>query len=157
MILTVSQDDTMRLWKADCTPLAIMTGPRDDITEAHFSPDGKWIVSAAEDSTARLYDLKGKLIEVLDHHGRVKTITFSPDGHHILSASNDNLIILWNLKGEALITYNKHKDWIRKVHFSADGRYFYSASEDGTSKRWAMPKAIYEWVESKGWLDNPID
>lgn len=156
MILTVSQDDTMRLWKADCTPLAIMTGPRDDITEAHFSPDGQWIVSASEDSTARLYNIKGKLVRELPHHARVKTITFSPDGHHILSASNDNLIILWNLKGEKLITYNKHKDWIRKVHFSADGRYFYSASEDGTSKRWAMPKAIYEWVESKGWLDNPI-
>lgn len=154
MILTISQDDTMRLWQADGKPLAVMAGPRDDINEACFSPDGQWIISAAEDSTARLYDAKGIFIRELPHHGRVKAITFSPDSKHILSASNDNLIILWNLEGEKLITYNKHQDWVRKLEFSPDGRYFYSASEDGTAKRWAMPKAIYEWVENRGWLEE---
>src|SRR5262249_14384406 len=48
---------------------------------ASFSPDGRWIVTASADRTARVWDASnGKAIgEVLRHDGQIKSAVFSPD------------------------------------------------------------------------------
>jgi WD40 repeat protein len=58
---------------------------------AQFSPDGQRIVTASEDSTARVWDAEtGKEIgEPIRHEGQVYAAHFSPDGQRVVTASID--------------------------------------------------------------------
>ena len=67
---------------------------------AAFSPDGKRIVTASEDKTARLWDAEtGKPIgEPLKGHEAYAcaSAAFSPDGKRIVTASEDKTARLWD-------------------------------------------------------------
>ncbi len=58
---------------------------------AQFSPDGKRIVTASWDKTARVWDAQsGKpLTEPMKHEGAVKSAWFSPDGKWVATYSED--------------------------------------------------------------------
>ena len=64
---------------------------------AVFSPDGKFIVTASCDKTARVWDAKtGKAVtEPLKHESTVNSAVFSQDGKYIVTASRDNTARVW--------------------------------------------------------------
>jgi WD40 repeat protein len=67
---------------------------------AAFSPDGKHIVTASEDKTARLWDGEtGKPIgePLKGHEDAVGRAAFSPDGKRIVTASSDKTARLWRI------------------------------------------------------------
>ena len=69
------------------------------MTSAAFSPDGKRIVTASEDKTARLWDAEtGKQIgePLKGHTDSVLSAAFSPDGKRIVTASDDKTARLWD-------------------------------------------------------------
>ena len=66
---------------------------------AAFSPDGKRIVTASADKTARLWDAEtGKPIgePLRGHADTVSSAAFSPDGKRIVTASDDKTARLWD-------------------------------------------------------------
>ena len=70
------------------------------MSSAAFSPDGKRIVTASEDKTARLWDAAtGKPIgePLKGHEDSVKSAAFSPDGTRIVTASADKTARLWEV------------------------------------------------------------
>ena len=69
------------------------------MVSAAFSPDGKRIVTASDDKTARLWDADtGKPIgePLKGHDGMVRSAAFSPDGKRIVTASEDKTARLWD-------------------------------------------------------------
>jgi len=64
---------------------------------AQFSPDGKRVVTASVDKTARLWDgSSGKPIgEPMKHEDVVFSADFSPDGKRVVTASVDKTARLW--------------------------------------------------------------
>ena len=72
-----------------------MTG---SVRSAAFSGDGKRVVTASSDKTARIWDAEsGKEIAVLKGHtGLVRSAAFSADGKRVVTASDDNTARIWD-------------------------------------------------------------
>jgi hypothetical protein len=70
-----------------------------EVHSAVFSPDGRLVVTASKDRTARLWDARtGKSIgEPMVHENWVVSAQFSPDGKHVLTASEDGTARLWDV------------------------------------------------------------
>jgi len=68
------------------------------VLSSAFSPDGKKIVTASYDETARIWDAEsGKELQKLEGHtDRVNSATFSPDGKKIVTASYNETARIWD-------------------------------------------------------------
>ena len=95
-----------------------------------FSPDGKKILMALSDLTARIWDVKtGKeTVKLAGHTDDLLSAQFSPDGKYILTNSFDNTFKKWTSDGKFLYTFfplDRDYDYVAIDSF---GRY------DGTSE-----------------------
>jgi WD40 repeat protein len=113
------------------------------VLSAAFSPDGKRIVTASGDKTARVWDVEtGKQIDepLKGHAGAVLSAAFSPDGKRIVTASGDKTARLWDAEtgkqiGEPL---KGHAEGLWSAAFSPDGKRIVTASGDKTARLWKV-------------------
>src|SRR5262249_40933309 len=73
---------------------------RGIIWDIDFSSDAKWLATAGEDHTVRIWDAE-KLNEVRTfrgHSGAVYTVAFSPTGQWLASADDAGVVKLWDLQ-----------------------------------------------------------
>lgn len=69
----------------------------DYVREAHFSPDGKKVVTASFDKTAKLWDAAtGALLATMKHEARVFSARFNADGTRIVTAGAGGAVMVWD-------------------------------------------------------------
>jgi hypothetical protein len=126
-------------WR-DLRERLVLTGHASGVSSAVFSPDGKRIVTASWDKTARLWDATtGKPVGSLTGHASgVSSAAFSPDGRRIVTASDDNTARLWDATTGKLIggPLEGHTNRVRSAVFSPDGKRIVTASWDKTARLW---------------------
>ena len=67
------------------------------MNSARFSFNGKRIVTASIDGSARIWDAAtGRVIGALHGHAKIYEAQFSPDGSLVLTVSTDKMARLWN-------------------------------------------------------------
>jgi WD40 repeat protein len=111
---------------------------------AVFSADGKRIVSASDDGTARVWDIAtGKALTMLKgHEGSVRSVAFSRDGSHVLTGGSDATVRLWEASsGKMLRAFRKHTEPIVAAVF-APGGLTLSSSRDAVVHAWAIGKTL---------------
>lgn len=121
-----------------------LSGHTAPVNQTLFSPDGKWIATASDDQTIRLWNAEdGKIVRTLQgHSARVNQIAFSPDGKWLVSAADDNSLRRWQVDdGSLLETHSLDSDFwrITFLHVLADLR-----SVVYTAIRYPSPLTGYE-------------
>jgi WD40 repeat protein len=130
--VTSGDDGTIRVWAAASDPvhaeLAARTGKT--LRDVGFDPTGKLIVTASEDRTARVWDLRsGGVVRVLRHGAGddewVESAQFSRDGRLVLTAGDDGTAKVWDAASGALLaTLGRPGDPpLYDAALSPDGRF----------------------------------
>ena len=130
----------------------VLRGHEGAVTSAQFSADGKTLVTASADNTARLWDVaSGKELQALNgHKGWVTSAQFSADGKTALTASEDQTARLWDVaSGKELRPLTGHERGVTSAQFSVDGKTVLTASWDETARLWDVasgkePRALRE-------------
>ncbi|KAK3175410.1 hypothetical protein K4F52_010288 [Lecanicillium sp. MT-2017a] len=140
LIASASDDDTVRLWRADTGEcVQALAGYSSFVTSASFSPDSTLIALASDDETVRLWRADtGECVQALaGHTDSVNSAAFSPDGTLIASASDDHTVRLWRADiGECVQALVGHSRSVNSAAFSPDGTLIASASDDHTVRLW---------------------
>ena len=105
---------------------------------ARFTEDGRRVVTASIDNTARVWDAESAK-ELAQYKGLIPII--SADGRRIVAASSDHsgkLLerVLEAESGEEVALLKGHSGGIRSVLFSREGRRLVTTSSDNTARVW---------------------
>jgi hypothetical protein len=135
-------------------PVIKLDGHTDDVNQTVFSPDGKHIVTASDDCTARVWNpSSGKLEATLEGHlMRVNHAAYSSDGKHIVTASDDGSARVWNSStGKLEATFEGHLTMkVNQAAFSPNGMHIIAGgdattSQDGTVLAWNLSTGKLEF------------
>ncbi|MFO1486846.1 MAG: protein kinase [Verrucomicrobiota bacterium] len=121
-------------------PASPRFGPTNNLRGCSFSPDGRLVAAANEDSAAHVYRSEdGVELLQLEHPGPVFCTAFSPDGRHLATGCSDGVVRIWNLDSkEVERQFIGHQRNVLWVTFSHHGRWVASAGEDGNAFVWEL-------------------
>ncbi len=122
--------------------ILLMDAHTDAVNHIEFSPNGQYLLTASNDKSALLWDIKtGKKIHTFNRHNKaVSYAGFSPDGSKIITTSMDNSAALWDIKSGKRLQKLKghHKKGILHATFSPDGNYVVTAGGGGNVRIWSV-------------------
>lgn len=119
---------------------AELSGHKERVTAAAFSPDARLLATGSQDHEARIWDAEtGQTVKVLSgHRGPVFGVAFSHDGKKLVTASTDHSVRLWDTQTWEGVEWPAHDQEVWEAAFSPDDRYIVTASNDRTARVWEV-------------------
>ena len=135
-------DQTARVWDAD-SGKSLFEIEQEGLTVAQFSPNGKQILTVAEQRDAVLWDAVSgqRLHQLASPYAQMRgasqlvSASFSPDGNRVA-------VVDWRpmvcdvATGKVLFELEGHTKPVRDIGYSPDGQWLVTASEDHTARIW---------------------
>ncbi|MGI8924478.1 MAG: hypothetical protein ACR2HJ_10660 [Fimbriimonadales bacterium] len=113
----------LRLYRiSDATTVRILAGHTEILTDVDWSRDGILGASAAEDNTARLWDVPtGTLLKTLPHPDVVFNVSISPNKKFVATGCRDWFVRIWRVSDGALLRTLTGEGSGDGLEFSPDG------------------------------------
>ena len=82
----------------DQQELDTLRGHTGEVWALAIDREERWLATAGEDTTIRIWDLKSKQLArtLRGHMSVVMSLAFSPDGQRLASGSRDHTVKLWD-------------------------------------------------------------
>jgi WD40 repeat protein len=148
-LATCSSAGKIALWESSCRMQAVEVGPVPPIRmfcDAAFSPDRKFLATAADDSTVRIWDVSSRIcvFTMRGHTDSVTSIAFSPDGRVLVSGSNDATIKLWKCSNWKCFRTFGAEDQVpvSSVTFVPHSSNLASGDQFGTIRLWDLDTLV---------------
>lgn len=106
MLLSASDDRTVRLWRLNGDLITTLTGHSGGVRFISVSPPGDLIATGSRDGTFKLWSATGKLLTTQRvSHEQVRRVCFSPidatssqeNGPLLATTADDGMLTLWRL------------------------------------------------------------
>ena len=115
----------------------MLRGHAGSLNSAVWSPDGKRVLTASADGTARIWSADGSgpaTVVLRSPEGEVTRAAFSPDGKRVATASG-SVARVWAADGSAQpAVLHGHQGPVRNVVFSPKGDRVLTVSDDATAR-----------------------
>ena len=167
MVAAVLSDLDVLVWDVaglnqgswSCSVKARLSGHSQSVNSARFSPDSKYVCTAARDKSLRLWDASGGATRTFDGHQRdVVGASYAPNGKLIAGCDTDKKVLLWDGQAAANEPLRARAEGHRKavlcVAWSDDSQRLCTGSEDKTLRVWDIPDAVYRLTEPS--VDLPV-
>jgi WD40 repeat protein len=139
-ILTLSDDNTARIWNATTgQELLRLIGHTDFVLQATWNQEGSKVFTYGYDRTVRIWDIvTGKeLVRLKGHMGKVWQAIWSRDEYKMLTNSEDGTVRIWDaMTGEELVRLEGHTDTVYQATWNQDESKVLTRHADGTAIIW---------------------
>ena len=137
-VVVAGDDGKARVYSLD-GKLLEYTSHEGAVNAALFASDGKRVVTASADKTARVSPLL--LIWQGRHDGAVRRALTNGRGDRVVSAGDDGLVRTWNLAdGKPLQAIRAHKGAVAGLALAADSSRIVTAGADKAARVWDWAK-----------------
>ncbi|KAG2739262.1 WD40 repeat-like protein [Suillus brevipes Sb2] len=140
LLVTGSYDESLRVWNLDTGKQVgePLLGHDAGVRRIAASPDGRWIVSAAENGSILVWEVATKKAELkrvpvsFKGHGKtIMSVVFAPDSKTFASASNDKTVCVWKREtGEIVLGPLNVGSWANSVSYSPEGTKLAAGTEE---------------------------
>jgi len=140
-VLTVGDDDRVRLWEAATgRPIGHPVEHPGRVLAATFSADSRGVltVSADEQGQVWLTATDRAFRAPLHRAGPVEAAAFSPDGLALVTGGEDKMIRLWVTATGKLLRERAHPCPVRAVAYHPNGKTIVTGGADGTARQWEV-------------------
>ncbi|KAI1427248.1 nuclear distribution protein pac-1a [Xylaria sp. FL1777] len=165
LLVSASRDQTLKIWDV-ITGFCLKTlrGHAGWVRDVSPTFDGRYLLSAGDDMTARLWDISSPTqteckVTMFGHEHHIECCAIAPPAsynfialtaklkkppplssaaEYFATGSRDKTIRLWDARGTCLLTLVGHDNWIRALVFHPGGKYLLSVSDDKTLRCWDL-------------------
>ncbi|WP_433928231.1 CHAT domain-containing protein [Sorangium cellulosum] len=119
------------------SPKLTFRGHTGAVISTMFSPDGKRVVTASQDGTARVWNADGTGAPVVlgDHGPEVISADFTADGKHIRTVARDGVVRIWKADRNDPPTVLNERVQVVSVDFGPDRNVIYVSAISPDGKR----------------------
>lgn len=137
--VAISSNDKAVIW--DITSGVVVsnfTGHKDRLTGVNFDKDGKYLLTASYDKTARIWNVAtGKIIQTFKGHNKsLYSAEFNNEYSSVVTASFDSTAIVWNVKSGRMEQRFVHQQPVIHAVFNPNSKQLLTTSEWKIANIW---------------------